>query len=131
MRGIRGPATTLAPGQRPDDYFGRLIKYIPGEVVALYIGATGVVPATHPSRLSYLWVIFGFCVVATFVYMFLTARDETTKKPIWLQVVLATIGFPIWAYAMGGPFASLSWYDTLAGSLLLMATTFIFGLFKR
>lgn len=130
MRGIRETAAVLAPGQ-PDDYFSRLLKYIPAEVVALYVSATGVVPVGHPKRLPYLWAIFFFCAMATLVYMFLTARDEVTKKPIWKQIILATVAFPVWAYALGGPFTSLSWYDPLAGSLLLMAVTFIFGLVKR
>ena len=130
MRGIRGGATVLAAGQ-PDDYFSRLLKYIPAEVVALYVSAGGVVPAEHPKRVTYLWAIFVFCAIATLVYMFVTARDEVTKKPIWKQIILATIAFPVWAYALGGPFATLPSYESFVGSLLLMGVTFLFGLVKR
>lgn len=130
MRGIRGSAAVLAAGQ-PDDYPSRLLKYIPAEVVALYVAATGIVPAAHPKHFPYLWAIFVFCAIATPVYMFITARDEVTKKPIWKQIVLATLAFPVWAYALGGAFTSLTWYDPLAGSLMLMGVTFIFGLVKR
>ena len=130
MRGIRGGATVLAAGQ-PDDYFSRLLKYIPAEVVALYVSAGGVVPTDHPKRVTYLWVIFVFCAIATPVYMFVTARDEVTKKPIWKQIILATIAFPVWAYALGGPFATSPSYESFVGSLLLMGVTFLFGLVKR
>jgi|SRR6267378_8652686 len=131
MRGIRGAASVLASGSKPDDYFSRLLKYIPAEVVALYVSAEGVVPAGHPKRLMYLWAIFVFCSIATPVYMFFTARDETTKKPIWIQTLIATIAFPVWAYALGGPFTTLSWFEPFVGSLLLMAVTFTLGLVKR
>jgi hypothetical protein len=130
MRGIRGSATVLAGGQ-PDDYPSRLLKYIPAEVVALYVSASGVVPAEHPKQIPYLWAIFAFCAIATPVYMFITARDEVTKKPIWKQIFLATIAFPVWAYALGGPFVPAGWHDPIAGSLVLMGVTFLFGLVKR
>lgn len=121
----------LAAGEKPDDYASRLLKYIPAEVVALYVSAQGVVPADHPKRMMYLWTIFTFCAIATPVYLSLTARDEVTKKPIWIQVWLATIAFPVWAYALGGPFTSVAWYEPFVGSLLLMGATFIFGLVNR
>jgi hypothetical protein len=130
MRGIRGAATVLAPG-KPDDYFSRLLKYIPAEVVAFYISAGGIVPADHPKRLGYLWAIFTVGAIATPVYMLFAARDDETKKPIPIQILLATIAFPVWAYAMGGPFASLAWYEAWTGSLLLLTVTFVFGAVKR
>ncbi len=129
MRGIRGKATALGPSAE-DKYATRLLKYIPAEVVALFVSANGVVPTDLPDRSTYQWIIFAFCVVATPVYLFFTARDEVKKKPIWTQILLATIAFPVWAFALGGVFASLSWYQPFAGSLLLMGVTFIFGIVK-
>lgn len=131
MRGIRGAATVLAGGSKPDDYFSRLLKYIPAEIVALYVSADGVVPADHPKKFMYLWAIFVFCSIATPVYMFFAARDEVTKKPIPVQILISTIAFPVWAYALGGPFTSLSSYEPFIGSLLLMAVTFILGAVRR
>lgn len=123
MRGIRGPAQVLTSGGKPDNYFGRLVKFIPAEVVALYVSAGGVVPKGHLHEIDYLWGIFVACVVITPLYMWVVARDEVTKKPIWKNITGATIAFPVWAFALGGPFAHLSWYEPFQGSLLLMFVT--------
>jgi hypothetical protein len=127
MRGIRGPAQVLSGGGKPDDYFSRVIKYIPAEIVALYVSAGGIVPKGHLHEFDILWAIFAACAVATPLYMLKVARDEVTKKPIWKQIIVATIAFPVWAFALGGPFAHLSWYEPFIGSLVLMFVTFAVG----
>jgi hypothetical protein len=130
MRGIRGAAQVLAGGSKPDDYLSRVLKYIPAEIVALYVSAGGVVPKDHPHKFVILWTILILCGIATPIYMFVFARDEVTKKPIWKQIVVATIAFPVWAFALGGPFIDLAWYEPFIGSLVLMFVTFVLGAMK-
>ena len=125
-RRIQTKARTLASGGQVDDYWGRLIKYIPAEVVALYVSATGIVPANHTDSNFYLWIIFGFCFIATPLYFIGVTRDPA-NGPLWLQVLLASIAFPVWAYALGGVFVNTPKYEPFAASLLLMGVTFIFG----
>lgn len=122
-------ATVLAGPTGPDDYLARLLKYIPAEVVTLYVSATGIVPAVAANRTKILWVIFAFCAVATPLYMIFSTREKG-RAPLWMQVVLATIAFPVWAYALGGVFTSTPGYEPYISSLLLMAVTFLFGLIK-
>jgi hypothetical protein len=130
MRGIRGAAQVLAGGSKPDDYLSRVLKYIPAEIVALYVSAGGVVPKDHPNKFVILWVIFFLCAIATPIYMYVFARDDVTKKPIWRQIGVATIAFPVWAFALGGPFTNLGWYEPFIGSLVLMFVTFVLGALK-
>jgi hypothetical protein len=49
-------------------------------------------------------------------------------KPLWLQVLLGSIAFPVWAYALAGPFVTTPAYEPFIGSLLLILATFLFGL---
>jgi hypothetical protein len=112
-----------------DDYVGRLAKYIPAEVVGLYLAAIGTVPATAPGRAKVLCIIYWFCLIATPVYLALTTR-EGTKGPLWIQVILATIAFPVWVLAIGGGCYALNPDSQYIASLVLLAVTFLFGLVK-
>lgn len=124
-------ATTLSggpggPGGGGDDYFARLVKYIPAEVVALYLGAAGLI-STHPNRAALLLWIFWFCLFATPLFMWVvTSRGG--QKPVAVQIILATVAFAAWAGAIGAPYPA--WYDKTVASLVVMALTFLLGLVK-
>src|SRR5580704_7473744 len=93
-RRVATKAAVLGAGASPEEYLGRVVKYIPAEIVALYVSAIGVVPDSSGSRSAVLWGIFGFCAIATPIYMAVATSDKTKQqKPLWLQVVLASIAF--------------------------------------
>ncbi len=125
-----GPGMAAVAGTPPDDYLGRLAKYIPAEIVGLYIGMVAAAPAGHPKIGTILWVIFGLNFVLVPIYMFIVTSRETGKGPLWPQIVLATIAFPVWAFAMGGPFKQFDWYQGWIATMLLMFITVVFGLMK-
>jgi hypothetical protein len=116
-----------APPPTKDEYLGRLIKYIPTEIVGLYLFLAGIIPSkTSGPDYDSLWVVFWICLVLTFVYMWRATRSPG-GKPLWIQVVIATIAFPIWVAAIGGPFVTLSWYKGYFASALLAIATVVFG----
>jgi hypothetical protein len=65
------------------------------------------------------WMIFLVCAVGTWFYLrvVLDVNDRT-------QLIISTISFGVWAFALGGPFKDLTWYKPIYGSLLLPAFTF-------
>jgi hypothetical protein len=112
-----------------DDYLARLAKYIPAEIIALYVAMVAAAPQSDHHYEVILWVIFGLNAVLVPIYMWIvTSRDPGKKQPLWIQVVLATVAFPVWAFAMGGPFSQLSWYQGWIATILLMFVTVVFGL---
>jgi hypothetical protein len=119
----------LQPGS-VDDFLGRLVKYIPAELVGLYIAARGVIPKT--AEPTVFWTV----ALATWVFVpvyfwFVTTRNG--RKPLYVQILLATIAFPIWVFAIGGdPVASCPWYVThqYLASIILMFATVAFGLIQ-
>jgi hypothetical protein len=127
-----GTATPkLGENDKPEEYLGRLVKYIPAEIVAIYLAATGFVPAADESRQTWLWIIFGACAVLTPIYFIIATRDvKQKKKPLFIQVLLATVAFPVWVFAVGGPFAALTWYKSYVASIVLIFVTSIFGKVK-
>jgi hypothetical protein len=67
--------------------------------------------------------------VLTPIALYFATRDPQ-KGPLYLQVILATVAFPVWAFAIGGPFILLPWYQSWIASLVLIFVTFGFGLIK-
>jgi hypothetical protein len=123
-------ANGLAAATTKDDYLTRLVKYIPSEIVGLYAAAAGVVPKVEDKPDPAIWWVFVGCAVATPIYLFIATKDTPKKKgPLWVQVTLGTIAFPVWVFAMGGPFVLLPWYASKQwiASLVLLFVTFSFG----
>lgn len=129
------PAGALRLGRKKavgqDDYLGRLAGYIPAEIVGLYVATSGMVPLKAPNTPNYaaLWVIFGvtFAFVPLY-FLFATTRDD--KKPLWPQVLLATLAYPVWVFAIGGPFTSFHWYQGWIASVTLAFVTVAMGFYK-
>jgi hypothetical protein len=117
-QGATGRAATIAAGA--DKYKNRLLKYIPAEVVALYLALLGILDASDRGGNAVLqWVIFVFCLVGTYLYL---RRVGGVSKQT--QLVLSTVAFAVWAFSLGGPFGLYGWYEPLYGALLLPMFTF-------
>lgn len=107
-----------------DSYFDRLLKYIPADVVGLWLTGSGLIQTSPDdlSRVGLLWLLF----VLGLVFSFLWTRKQTaeSQKPIaWRQIFLSCGSFFVWVFAIGGPFAELTFYKPLYGSLLLLIYT--------
>jgi hypothetical protein len=114
-------ATVLVP-DKPDDYFGILIKYVPVPVIAGYklieemfvaAGRTGEMP------LVYLL----FLLITPLAVAGITKEegplDMEHLKTIKVQIVMATLGFIIWTLVMSTWIA----FDPLWGTVFLVLFT--------
>lgn len=121
------PTPVLGANKDVEDYKGRLIKYIPTEVVGVYIAAVALVPADYEFQQNALWIIFWVCAVLTPIYLIGMTWDQG-KGPLIIQVILGTLAFPVWVFAMGGPFKDyFPWYQAWIGSVALILVTGVFG----
>jgi hypothetical protein len=123
----RNKLSKLVQGEpQPDRYSARLLKYIPSEVIALYITLDALVrpKAGSPQQLLY-WLVFAFGVVATPIY--LRRVQRVTKLS---QLTISTLAFVVWVLAVGGPFTQLKYYDPLYGAVLLPIYTFSIALWE-
>jgi hypothetical protein len=117
------------PGQ-DDNYGARVAKYIPGEVLSGYVAMSGIVASMDEKKAATkvtAWVVFCLGLVLTPAYLLLLSR---LKSAYWIQIVIATIAFAIWAYALGGPFKLEGIYSPQIGSLALIAFTLVAGLYR-
>jgi hypothetical protein len=108
-----------------DNYYSRLVKLIPSEIIALYLALDGIV-STMPQKKVLLWVVFGISVEGAWIY--LSRLANVSNLP---QRILTVLGFAVWVYVFGGPFALLPWYDANYGKLLLVLYTFFVPLFFK
>jgi hypothetical protein len=123
-----GEKKALGEGEKPrDDYFTQIIKYIPLEAVALYLTLYGIVAAakTQIPFETILWTIFILGLIATPIYLL-----RVTKVKDKVQLAISTVAFFIWVFALGGPFATYSWYNTVYGAILIVVYTFFVPLFR-
>lgn len=90
--------------RQPDDYLSKVAKLIPVEIVATFItidSALSVAADNTP-----MWLYWGATVVLAILcplYMIRATRVEGLGIA-WSQVAVSTLAFPIWVYAIGGPF---------------------------
>ena len=108
-----------------DKYKDRLLKYIPAEVVTLYLTLTALLSGAAGLPLWPAWVIFTIGIIATWCY--LRYQFAVTDRS---QLVISSIAFVVWVFALGGPFKDLSWYKPIYGGLLLPIYTFFIAMKK-
>ncbi len=123
------------PPTGTDVYLDRIIKFIPAPIVAAHVAAMGMV-TEDPVHIVFLsWTVFAVCwALAPLYVMFIPGEAQDDKNCSKRFHVLASIiAFPIWAYALGGPFA-LSFpehYRPLYGSLLLIFATLLMPILQK
>lgn len=116
------------PTEKADTYSDRLMKYIPTEIIALFIALDTIIRSSTqpPATINVInWIIFGFCIAA--IILFLIRKDKVKSV---LQISISVGAFVVWIFALGGPFLVLGWYETLYGALLLPVYTFLVPLIK-
>jgi hypothetical protein len=85
--------------QKPDGYFDRFLKYIPTEIVVVYV--TIINGMDDGANAIALWVVYGLCQIA--VPIFLWAIGVRKKK----QLFISFLSFFFWAASYGGPFHTI------------------------
>jgi hypothetical protein len=122
----KSSAPDRPPGRATaDGYTTRLLKYVPAEVVALFITLDALIRSSSEVPPAVYWGIFLFCLAATWLYLWRVAR---VRKPA--QLLISTVAFAVWVFALGGPFAHFDWYASIYGGLLLPVFTFAVAVYE-
>jgi len=89
-------------------------------VIALYLTLASLIRSGQEVGVSWEWFIFLVGVIATPLYLWRLQRVRKT-----LQLVLSTVAFAVWVFAIGGPFSQLAWYAPEYGGIFLCIYTFL------
>lgn len=119
MPGMVREGAPPPPPLPEDKYRDRLLKYIPAEVVTFYLGLSATAAAATNVPGTVHWAIFAVGIVATPFYLryYLDVR-------VRVQLVISTLAFVVWVFALGRPFTDFAWYQQIYGALLLPIFTF-------
>lgn len=114
--GLDRPAKPGTAQTTKDDFTDRLLKYIPAEVVGVFLAVDSLLKSDLISipKETVNWVVFLFLLIMTPIYLFRVLRVK--KYP---QLVISTLSFAVWVFTLGGPFTLFSWYNPIYGAILL------------
>jgi hypothetical protein len=108
-----------------DGYQDRVLKYIPADINAAWLALTGIVKSvTTIPQSTVLWVLFVLLLILTPIWIW-KQTSEAKKPPAVTQILVSAGAFFVWAFALGDPFNSLSFYQPVYGSILLILYTLI------
>lgn len=100
-----------------DDYAKKLLKLIPSEMIAAYVVVAGLIPEGN-----YIW-LWGTTIILLILITPYLRRFQNVINP--LHYAVSSISFGVWIFAIGGPFASMDWYESWMGSVVLIIWTLI------
>ncbi|MBC7996344.1 MAG: hypothetical protein IAF58_00265 [Leptolyngbya sp.] len=127
----------IIPIERDDTYFEKLLKYVPGDIVAAFVAIDGLLRDQVSKNDIWLdWSIFFALLILAPLY---AVYRPSTPPPRSLQAkrsfhaVAAVVAFTVWVFALGGPFAATwpEFYRPMYGTILLIFTTLIIPLFEK
>jgi len=126
--GAVASAAAPVPTVTEDKYKDKLLKYIPADVIAIYLtlhGFVPVLPDTAPKKVLY-WIIFVLIWLITIPW-----QRRVAKIGKWSQVWVGFGAFVVWAITVGDPFThdNFPWYYPAYGAMILALYTFLIPLF--
>jgi hypothetical protein len=117
-----------AGGRKSDDYSSRLVKYIPSEVIALYVTLGTIIDsANSQSKIALSGFILFLGLLATPLYLW---RIQKVNKVS--QLSISTGAYVVWVIAIKTPpfLANAVWYEPQYAALLLPLYTFAVALIE-
>ncbi|MGV8138109.1 MAG: hypothetical protein AB2L20_23100 [Mangrovibacterium sp.] len=107
-----------------DDYFNRLLKYIPAEIVGLYLTLANITNTQSVAEWI-SWLVFGVCLTLTPLYLWRVLKVLKST-----QIIISTLSFVVWAYALGGPFEQSGLFSNVFAAILLPIYTVLIPIIK-
>ncbi len=93
--------TAIRNIDKESDFKDKLIKLIPGEVVAAYMAIDGIVPPVDQSSHSRTMSVLAAVVLLAVIPFYLKKIYSVANNQ---QIVFTMGSFVVWLYSLGGPF---------------------------
>jgi len=111
-----------------DDYLTMLIKYVPVEVLAAYLFMAGVIDSNVANKHDHaIWL--GVLLIGILV---LTIPYDVSVLQVarWQQIAVSIAGIAVYVFALGGWFATTTWYHQWYASLVVPVFLLAIAIFK-
>lgn len=127
------PQRNMEP-RKDASYFEKLLGYIPADILAAYMTFQGILSEQSNNPQWLQWGMFFALLILAPVYCVLWPKEpppmlHATKK--YFCAATSALSFAAWCFALGGPFATLSWYKPVYGSLVLILTALILPILEK
>lgn len=97
------PGLAAGSTEPPDGFRGRLVKYVPAEILAIYTSVAGGVISSKPDAHIAPWIALGLIVVfllGTFAYFWFKAPPGVVRNA---QLIASPVAFLALAYPIAAP----------------------------
>jgi len=134
----REPPSGYVAGARPepgrvtvpseDDYLTKVVKYVPVEVLAAYLLMAGVIDSNVSGKHDHaMWL--GGLLIGTLA---LTIPYDIRVLSIvrWQQVAISVVGIVVYVFALGGWFATTTWYHQWYASIVVPVFGLLIAVFR-
>jgi hypothetical protein len=102
----------------------RIAKYVPAEVIAAYVMASGFAEMAKRGKIALLAIIFCVCLACTPIYILQWTKKRSERIA---NGIVSTLAFLAWSYAYGGLFREIGIYDSAYASVGVILVTLISG----
>jgi hypothetical protein len=120
-------AEAAEPKLTGDTYLERVVKYVPAEVVTVFVFVKGLIEQQqnlNELKVIY-WIVFFIFLVLTPLYSWKVLHITKVS-----QLIISTGAFFVWVLAMGHPFTFLDWYNPIIGAVLLPIYTLVIAIIE-
>jgi hypothetical protein len=126
------PAAITAPGgvavPSEDDYLTKVVKYIPPEVLAAYLFMAGVIDSNVTDKHDHaIWL--GSLLVGVLV-LTIPYDLRVLKIVRWSQIGMSVLGIVVYVFAVGGWFATTTWYHQWYASIVVPLFGLVIAILK-
>ncbi len=138
--------------EKGDGYLERVAKYVPAEIVAFFIFVNAILSDAVDKKLATLttepgkaltealnsaslagidvvtvsWFVIVVSLIMIPIYLFNMRDPDDPEESLKLNIVIALLAFPFWAYAVDAV-AFRQWHDGALASVLLATFSVISG----
>ena len=114
------PGGVAVPSE--DNYLTKVIKYIPVEVLAAYLFMSGVIDSNVTGKHDHAMWLGGLLIGILVLTIPYDLRVLNIVR--WQQVTISVVGIAVYVFALGGWFATTTWYHQWYASIVVP----VFGL---
>jgi hypothetical protein len=116
-----------------DTRLQKTLKLIPSEIIALFVAAIQFVPNGKPFTWYVEMIVAIGCLILTPIYLvYGTKMKFKDSKTAAKQIIITTVAFAIWVFAIGGPFQNITFLadNTWISAIVLLFWNLILVMFN-
>jgi hypothetical protein len=116
------------PVPSADDYLTKLVKYVPVEILGAYLFMAGVIDSNVSNKHDHaIWL--GALLIGVLV-LSIPYDFRVLNVVRWQQIAVGVVGIAVYVFALGGWFATTTWYHAWYGSIVVPVFLLAIAIFK-